>query len=114
MQTPNPQMKSYVLTLTGPSATRERLLPAIESHLSPRPRNDPNARPLGVCKPTTDFGGLYNPLAEVHMTTTQEGVDQSVEWMKSYAARHHLLLNISVQEHQPEPRQAHEDESNSV
>jgi|SRR5208283_4506016 len=112
----DPQMRKYVLTLTGPSATRKRLLPAVESHLSPRPRNDPKARPLGVCKPAPDFGGLFNPLAEVHMTTTAEEKDRSVEWMMKYAANHHLKLSISVQEQQPDLLEgpAHEDRRDSV
>ena len=116
MQNPNHQVKSYVLIITGPSTTRERILPAIRSHLSPHPSKDPDAHPRGICKPGPDFGGLLNPLAEVHMTSTLEERDKSIAWMRDYAKRHRLVLGISIREYQPEllAEQVHADRLDSV
>jgi hypothetical protein len=90
--------RKYVLTLTGPAATREKLLPAIASFLSPRPDSDTGPRLKGICNPKPDFGGMFNPLAEVIITATPDEKEKSLTWMIGYATRHRLRLHVDVQD----------------
>ena len=83
-------VRIYTLTLTGSSATRA-MLPAVEAHMR-------CVHTGSVFKPFSDFGGRFNPLAEVHMTTTKDAIDGSIAWMQGYSAKRSLGLSVRVED----------------
>ncbi len=77
------------------------MLTAVQTHLKFKYREK------ATITHSPDFGGLFNPLAEVIMTSTREGKDETVKWMKDYASRRRMTLSVSedaLKAQSPEPQ----------
>ncbi len=79
--------KTFKLTLTGSKETRV-MLSAVRTHLKFKYRES------ATMTEASDFGGRFNPIAEVIMTSTPEVKDESVKWMQGYAQKRRLSLHV--------------------